>query len=354
MWTTAKKLLRALPIPNARWAHTRERAFRRSRHHRDALRARLPALAARLGRTRSVGILLTEHAGDVAACEPVARQIRAREPDALIVWVVNRRYREIVDAFADVDLVFPIDCLIEATELRDGVFDETHNLHFDGRGCPGCAAGLGNPDAPPDVNPENYYDYGSLLHVMQRVGRLPVDDRSAPRFSIPSGVARRVDALNLGRDYVVAHAVSNEADRNWTPAGWTALARRVRDRFGLRTIEVGGASGFAEHADASVSLDLCGRLSWLETAEVIRRARLFVGIDSGPAHFANAVDTPGVILLGKYRRFTHHVPYSGGYGDGTRATLVRAAGPSPTLGLDEVYAAVAARLELAGPGRQAG
>jgi heptosyltransferase III len=90
--------------------------------------------------------------------------------------------------------------------------------------------------------------------------------------------------------------------------------------------------------------DLCGRLLLLETAEVIRRAALFVGIDSGPAHLANAVGTPGVLLLGQYRTFGRYMPFSGGYADGSRATVLHADGPAATLTVDEVFDAVMRRL----------
>ena len=66
---------------------------------------------------------------------------------------------------------------------------------------------------------------------------------------------------------------------------------------------------------------MAGMLSILETAEVIRRAELFVGIDSGPAHLANAVATPGVILIGQYNAFKRFMPYSGLYAT-ERATLL--------------------------------
>lgn len=39
----------------------------------------------------------------------------------------------------------------------------------------------------------------------------------------------------------------------------------------------------------------------------------FVGIDSGPAHLANAVQTPGVILLGRHGVFRQYMPFTGFY-----------------------------------------
>ena len=52
-----------------------------------------------------------------------------------------------------------------------------------------------------------------------------------------------------------------------------------------------------------------------ESAEIIRRAALFIGIDSGPAHLADAVKTPGVILLGRYLTWDYYMPYTGFYAE---------------------------------------
>ena len=82
----------------------------------------------------------------------------------------------------------------------------------------------------------------------------------------------------------------------------------------------------------------------METAEVIRRADLFIGIDSGPAHLANAVGTPGVILLGAYGGFRSYLPYSGGYATGMAADIIRADGPAADVPAAAVYDAAMRRL----------
>jgi heptosyltransferase-3 len=83
----------------------------------------------------------------------------------------------------------------------------------------------------------------------------------------------------------------------------------------------------------------------LETAEVIKRADLFIGIDSGPAHLANAVGTPGVIILGSFENFSRYTPYSGGYATGGNADLVRAPhGPAANVPVEAVFSAVMQRL----------
>ena len=50
-------------------------------------------------------------------------------------------------------------------------------------------------------------------------------------------------------------------------------------------------------------LNLSNKLSILSTAEVIKRSSIFIGLDSGPSHIANAVGTKGIILMGDYYHF---------------------------------------------------
>jgi ADP-heptose:LPS heptosyltransferase len=42
--------------------------------------------------------------------------------------------------------------------------------------------------------------------------------------------------------------------------------------------------------------------------EIIRHAVLFIGVDSGFAHVANALAIPSVLLLGRYRNFDSYLP----------------------------------------------
>jgi heptosyltransferase-3 len=86
-------------------------------------------------------------------------------------------------------------------------------------------------------------------------------------------------------------------------------------------------------------IDLCGKLSPIETAEVIARAEAFVGVESGPAHLANAVRTPSVILMGRYKSFGHYMPYTGFLRENECSMLLR----SPTLPCDLTVEAVADR-----------
>jgi heptosyltransferase-3 len=92
---------------------------------------------------------------------------------------------------------------------------------------------------------------------------------------------------------------------------------------------------------------LCGRGSLKAYAALIANAALFVGVDSGFAHVANALRVRGVIILGAYRKFPNYFPYSGFYIEPFNCALVRATPrPASEVPVDAVIAAADRFLQL--------
>ncbi|MCL4538604.1 MAG: glycoside hydrolase family 99-like domain-containing protein [Bacteroidetes bacterium] len=297
-------------------------------------------------RTVTIAIGLVEHMGDIVACEPVARHLRSENPEAHIVWCVRKEYAELIENNPYIDETLIVDCLTEWILLSEGgVFDRVVDLHIDKRVCPICNVPLQKEDTGFVVNGENYFDVGTLLGAFSKGAGFPalVDQ---PRVYIPSTVVDRVNQVALPSEFLVVHATSNELVKDWDPVSWQKLVSFLYDETGIPVVEVGSHSAIAGE-DNRVT-DLCGKLSLLETAEVIRRAALFVGVDSGPAHLANAVGTRGIVLLGHYRNFRHYLPFSGSYADGTNADLVyNDEGPVEGIPVEKVVNVVRTALEKA-------
>ena len=74
-------------------------------------------------------------------------------------------------------------------------------------------------------------------------------------------------------------------------------------------------------------ISLCGRLSIAETAEVIRRAAFFIGIDSAGAHMANVWRIPALLLFGEYRGERAWTPYDGFFAAEPDRWILRHDGP---------------------------
>jgi heptosyltransferase-3 len=297
----------------------------------------------RYGR-RATTIALIEHLGDIVACEPVSRHLRRTRPDAYIMWCLRAPYRELVEHNSSVDKVIIVGCLTEWIWLRNSrILGEIVDLHPRGRCCQCCDVPLKKNEGDPDLNIYNYYNFGSLLQALSRSAGLYDLELTAPRLYIPASTIKIVDGLNLPERFVVFHARSNEAVRDWSDEKWIALLELIRKEHEILTVEVGLAPAFRSGSPRYRSF--CGQTSFLELGEVLRRATLFIGIDSGPAHLANAVGTPGVVLLGHYLSFRRYLPYSGGYAAGTLAKLIYADGPVANVPVNEVYAAVTSLMQ---------
>jgi len=286
--------------------------------------------------------VLLERMGDIIAAEPVARLARRRFADARICWIVQAPYASLPQSYPEVDDVVTVRCLTEWLLLqRLNLFDVVWNLHVNGFYCPHCRVPRNDPAVLPHLL--DYYEHGSLLAVQCLSAGLPPLDEG-PLLVPPPAAAAAVDALALPPRCVVVHGVSTDPDRQWPPDKWAELVARILAADSAVMVVEVGMQPVAIRRDGARQRSLCGQLSILETAETIRRAALFVGIDSGPAHLANAMATPGVVLLGRYRAFARYMPFSGDYASGARATVLQAEGPAATLAVDEVFAAVMARL----------
>ncbi|RYF63070.1 MAG: glycosyl transferase, partial [Cytophagaceae bacterium] len=157
---------------------------------------------------------------------------------------------------------------------------------------------------------DNYLDRGDLLYTFSQAAGLP-GLTGEPKMYIPNAIRQNVKALNLPDHAIVIHCQSSHILKDWPAANWNKLVEWLLETYPYPVIEVGQTTTITLNHPRSINL--CGKLSLLQTAEVIRGADLFIGIDSGPAHMANAMNTEAIILLGQLFDFVDYLPYSGRY-----------------------------------------
>ena len=283
------------------------------------------------------------HMGDILACEPVARQVRNDYPDAFIIWCLQMPYSEIIRHHPAVDYILAVECIGEWMLFANSpLFDRVIDLEMNGKPCKHCNLALHKADDF-GVTFDNYFNLGSLLDVYLRCANATVKDR-APQIFIPDAIRKKVEALvPAGRRFVTIHCHSNEICKDWTREKWTELLAWMTRNFEVEFIEIGtnaclGGSGLPGYQSK------CGRLSILETAEIIRRSTLFIGVESGPAHLANAVGTKGVILIGRYVNFKRYMPYAGRYADPEEARIVYSSNLAAEIPVADVQEAIASLL----------
>lgn len=151
----------------------------------------------------------------------------------------------------------------------------------------------------------------------------------APTAQMPAIAWRDVLGFDMERERFAALQLAPRFRyKRWHAPGWHALMRWLRGE-GLRVVVTGGP-GEDERAYVARLLagcdvpvvDLGGRLRFAQTADLLRRAALFVGPDTATTHLAAACATPTVALFGP--------------------TDPRLWGPLPAAGLSQPYEKVVA------------
>lgn len=293
---------------------------------------------------------LIEHFGDIVACEPVARYLREKYPEAHISWAVISPYRELIDSNPHINETVILGCLTDWIKLcKHSGYDLIVDLHVNLRVCEKCRVPLIKEQGNPFVNVYEYFDYGPILEAFCLGAGLPALS-AQPQVYLGEPHRTAVDKLGLPPQFCVIHRESNSSAKEWPIEKWQALTRFLVKELGIAVVEVGSTKRKPEEGNppnaisgefGSSVINLVNRTNLLETAEVIRRARFYIGIDSGPAHLANAVRTPGIILLGRIGYFRQYTPFTGFYaGRSAEVRLVRnLTGPVAELRLEEVVEA---------------
>jgi heptosyltransferase-3 len=102
-----------------------------------------------------------------------------------------------------------------------------------------------------------------------------------------------------GDNYAVIHAAPMFRYKQWTAAGFRALAAGLRQR-GLNIVAIGGPGAeerryLDEVWQGAVPIH---HLSWAQNVALLERARVYVGPDTSTSHLAAATGCPTVVLFG--------------------------------------------------------
>ncbi len=107
---------------------------------------------------------------------------------------------------------------------------------------------------------------------------------------------------------VVLHPSSNARHKIWTVESYAALCDYLRDKWAIQAILICGKDAEELRLNREICalakshpLNLGGQLTLKQTAVLLSKAALFIGIDSGPMHMATAVNTPVAAIFGPSR-----------------------------------------------------
>lgn len=121
------------------------------------------------------------------------------------------------------------------------------------------------------------------------------------QWDIP--VQAHTSKLNSDRPYIVISPCSSMAYRNWTSAGYAAIADIIQEKYKLQVIISGGHSDIEKEMGDAITrqvkipvVNLIAKTNLKQLLSLLKNAYCLISPDSGPAHIATAVNTPVIGL----------------------------------------------------------
>jgi ADP-heptose:LPS heptosyltransferase len=310
-------------------------------------RATLALLSQALGRPKPLPekferILVTVVAGigDCLLATPAIRSLRKRYPEARIVLLTNRRSEGLLKGWPEVDeiIALDIDYLFYSTKrrwyrprglihiwrtlrhLRRERFDLAVNLkeinslrgavlmglwltasgakYRAGRDTEGRAAAFHIRTHESQLDRRHAVTKNlavvTALGCEDDTGPISVHLSQNDRHAAEAFISARGP---LSGPLVALHPWVKETEKRWPIVCWAKVAQELVSHFGANVVVLGGsqdipaAGGLAGATSGNVLL-ATGALTLKQTAALIERSDLFLGVDSGPLHMAAAVGTP--------------------------------------------------------------
>jgi heptosyltransferase III len=288
-----------------------------------------------------VVIALYEHIGDIIACEPIISHIKEQHPTASVTWMINKRYAELLEKHPGLAHVHPLQSLSEWILLKKLLAKYNFNilvadLHIDERRCSVYGFKL------KQTNMEHYNQFTNKSLLQSFASNAGLGEMNeAPVFYLNPSKA----VTSIQKPYIVIHTQTNGVEKDWLPEKWSELCEKLM-AHGYSVVEVGLNKQVS--LSNKLYIDYTGERSLQSIANVINECNFFIGLDSAFAHMANALQKPGLVLMGNYSKgkllFNRFNPFTGNYADASHI-IYNENGPVAELDVESVYTKVLSLLD---------
>ena len=260
-----------------------------------------------LGAVDSILIIKPGSFGDIIHALPCAAALRASLPQAKITWLVDERWRSLLEGNLDLTdtVVFPrqkfrglagklrsIPWALGLRDIRPDIVLDLQGLLRSGlmARLSGAPHIIGLADAregarffyhqTTPVSPGEH-SVRRYLRTLETLGLLPIEP---PRFSLPQG---HLPPTMAGQKFVLLHPFARGKGKSLDLAQTIELCHELAPL----TVVLAGM-GHASTDLPSNTLNLLNQTSIPEMIGLIRAADFVISVDSGPMHIAAAVGTP--------------------------------------------------------------
>jgi ADP-heptose:LPS heptosyltransferase len=206
-----------------------------------------------------------------------------------------------------------------------------------------------------------------LTRNIAELGDADLDDPAGWDLHLTREEKSRADAALgpvAGMAMIAVSVGTKVQSKDWGRENWRALLGSVASRYPGFGLALSGAPEESEASEFAAQLwrdsgggpvvNLCGKLTPRESAAAFRRARLFIGHDSGPMHLAAAVQTPCVAIFAARNKPRVWFPYGSQHrviyhqtecwGCGLETCIVERKRCLTSITVDEVASEIAALL----------
>ncbi|MDD2720653.1 MAG: lipopolysaccharide heptosyltransferase I [Gallionella sp.] len=310
-------------------------------------------------------LVKTSSLGDVLHNLPVVSDIVRVYPNARIDWVAENAFAALPKLHPAVRNVIPVavrswrkklfnaETWHEIASFRDTLRSEKYDIAIDTqgllksallmRGANGLRCGFDRDSAREPLASRFYqhtFPVAKGQHAVERNRQLVAQAlgyalSDGPNYGIHPPAIERPAWLPEGRYAVLLHATSRD-DKLWSEANWVALGRHLQQQGISCVLPWGNAAEQARSVRLSSQIPQAntpGKLNLTEVAALIGGAGAVVGVDTGIAHLAAAMDVPTVGI------YTATDPVLTGLYAGERAVNLGGIGQPPEV--TEVIATLA-------------
>jgi len=290
----------------------------------------------------SILIIRLAAIGEIVTASPVAKAIKDQRPNAIICWIVEPEYRTLLEDNPYIDEVICWDKKRWQTLLRQYRFISLW------REIQSMKRTLRQRNFEFAIDLQGLFKSSFLAWLSKSKHRIGLSSREGSNLLMTKTISRNLGNLaQIGADYrylvnqlgfperdwqmfvptpkenthenLLPDSYRNEnyavicpfstiPQKHWFDDYWQQLILRIRGRYQLRTIIVGGPEEKEKGeslARGCGALNLAGKTNLQQTAAFIKNASVLVGIDTGLTHMGHAFKIPTIALFGSTCPYSH-------------------------------------------------
>ncbi len=279
---------------------------------------------------KKVLLIRLRRIGDIVMTTPAVSALRKGLPSARISYVVEKPYRELIQGNPHIDcaIVLPRPMGIKnfwntVRKIRKERYDAVIDFHggptaslltlFSGAGRKigykiKYKSFVYDTKLPRSGETRHLHSVENHINLAKALGIEVADSYPLllpePSESEKKKVHKFLSALNReGSKVVVLHIGAGNEYREWGVSNWKKLVSLLIKKQKTIIVLIGssedeGTAGEILDKHPAFVFSLAGKLNLRELKELIARASLYVGPDSGPMHIAASTSTPIVAYFG--------------------------------------------------------